>query len=245
MLKRVLSAALWLALVCPVFADDLKIVNDADWAPLSSAEQPRDGIINAIIRDAFAEAGHTAAIELLPWSRALAVSEAAKADALGGAFYTEERAQVYLYSDPFYSVDTILLARADHPLADYGSLEELKGQVVGVIQDNAYPGGLLEANLDFHPVMEVKLNIRKLYRDRVDLVADVRSRLRHAVDEEGLDWSAFKALKPPLGRTEVYLVVSRQHPEAQKLIDAFNAGLARFKENGGYDALLAEYGFGS
>jgi len=228
----------------PAASNTLTLTGDDAYPPYSRADLPGQGFLNVLVAEIFKEAGYEPAIELLPWSRALAATESADKDVLIGAFYTEDRAKIYEYSEPFYSAETILLAKSDYPVSTYSDFSDLSGAKVGIIQDNAYPGGILDADLDFEAVTDFNLNLRKLDGGRIDLVVDLTERLRYAAENTGLDWSQFKALEPALGAGVMHITVSKSHTDAEEIISRFNEALASMRESGRYDEILTETGYG-
>jgi len=242
--KILLLVALLSLAVSPLKADSVLLTGDADWAPLSSPQEPQQGLINAIAVKAFEKAGIEAEVELLPWSRALKAGEAAEYHGITGAFYTEERAKVFTYSEPLFEQLIVLLARKDFALDRYEALDELKPYAIGKIQDNALAGGIEQAGLTFDLTSTVQSNVRKLVTNRVDLIAGVRWRLRHQIQEIGQSWDDFKVLQPPLGSQASYLAVSKQHPRVEWVISGFNKGMGMMRSDGTYDGLLNEFGLG-
>lgn len=238
-----LAVALCLAATGPSFAEKLTLTNDDAYPPYSRADLPGQGFLNVLVSEIVTEAGYEPEIDLLPWSRALRVTETGDVDVLVSAYHTDERAKIYHYSEPFYSADTVFVARADADIDTYSDLSDLSGMKIGIVRDNAYPGGLLDADLDFEEVSDYSLNVPKLAGERVDLVVELMERFRFAADEQQQDWSQFKILKPALGAGVMHVVVSRQHPNGEEIIGRFNEALATLRGSGRYDEILAEAGY--
>lgn len=243
-LSRLLGSLMVLATFAgPVHADNLVLTGDADWAPLSAPEEPEQGLISAITARAFDAVGIEIEIDLLPWGRALRAGEAAEYDGVIGAFFTEERARVFAYSDPVFEQRIVLLAKTDLPLDSYESFEDLQAFRIGVIRDNALAGGIEKSNLNFDYAYTVESNVRKLVTDRVDVIAGELWRLRHQLRLIGAAPSDFKILSPQLGSQVAYIVVSKKHPRTDWILSNFNRGLARIRTERVYDALLNDFGF--
>jgi len=69
---------------------------------------------------------------LYDWSDALALIDSGKADAISGFFYSRERTQKYLYSKPYFQVDThIFFASA---LSGIRTLDDLSYWTVGMVE---------------------------------------------------------------------------------------------------------------
>ncbi|WP_218044751.1 substrate-binding periplasmic protein [Aestuariispira insulae] len=222
-------------------AADIVIANDDAWPPFSHADQPGQGMANMLVIAAFQASGREAEIRLLPWSRALVSARLHKVDGVAAAFRTPEREEVYLYSDSFWEVRGVLLVQAQFPLVRYEYWDELKGFSIGVIQDNAAPLGFLEADLDFRSAPTRVSNLRKLAFGRVDMIYDVELPMFNTLDEIGLERSDFRVLEPPVGRNRLHLIVAKDHPEGAGIIQAFNMGLQRIRENGTYSNIAKRF----
>lgn len=233
------SLCFWvLATVIPVSAAErITLAGDDNIPPYSSEVLPSRGLLNSLVDVIFREAGYEPDILLLPWSRALNRVETVSADALIGAFYTEDRAKRFYYSDPFFEADVVLLTRRES-VFHFERLQDLKGMRVGVVQDNAYPGSLRDVGLDVLEVADFRLNLRMLTAQRVDVIADVVERLRYAAVTEDYDWSDFRVLKPKLGSGVMHVAVSKQHPNASEILTRFNTALARLRASGRYQQLI-------
>lgn len=242
--KLFLIAALLTLGAAPANAESVVLTGDADWAPLSSPDERQQGLINAIVVKAFEKVGIDAEIRLLPWSRALKNAAGAQHDGITGIFYTEERAQIFDYSEPVFEQLIVLLARKDFALDGYETLDDLKPYTVGIIRDNALAGGIEDADLNFDITATVQSNVRKLVSNRVDVIAGERWRLRYQIQEIGQSWKDFKVLKPPLGSQTAHLGVSKQHPRTEWVISNFDKGLRMMRSDGTYDRLLVEFGLG-
>ncbi|MTI44032.1 ABC-type amino acid transport substrate-binding protein [Roseibium hamelinense] len=243
-MKLVYLALFGLVIVAnPAHSQPIVLATDENYAPYSMPDLPGGGILNVLVSRVLEEAGYEPIIRHLPWSRALSDTENLKTDAVIGAYFTPERAKIFDYSEPFFSADMVLLARQDFPLKTVGSLSDLKGFRIGIVQDNAYPGGLLEADLNFNEVPDHRLNLRMLALGRADVVADLRERLRHSARQDGYNWSDFKVLEPRLGTGIMHIAVSKRHPQSEEIRTRFNAAFKTFTESGAYDELMHQAGF--
>ena len=94
-----------------------------DWMPYSSSKDPNGGILVMIAKAAFGASGRDAAVTLLPWNRALEEARAGSQMGIIGAWYSEERAKDFLYSDPIMKNEIALFVFSDRGIR-YDKLEE-------------------------------------------------------------------------------------------------------------------------
>lgn len=221
----------------------LNLVNDADYSPYSGPDIPEEGFGNAMVTAVFRAACHKVDIRLLPWSRALALTKAVQADGIAGAYKTPDRQKHFVYSEPFWVVRSILMAKRAFPLRRYRSLDDLRAYRIGVVQDNAAPKGFLDSGLVFDITSTTLSNLRKLRAGRVDIIFDAELRLHTAMMRNGFDRTDYKILSPPLGVNRLHFIVSKKHPNADALIAAFNTGLERIRASGQYRTILKKFAF--
>ncbi|CCN36409.1 putative ABC-type amino acid transport/signal transduction systems, periplasmic component [Vibrio nigripulchritudo MADA3029] len=214
-----------------------------DWAPFYGSELKRNGVVTAIVQEAFLRSHYSSSIRFTPWKRALAVVEKGEYDVAMGGYYSEERAEKYFYSDPIFNVDVGLVALNKLGVKHYESLEDLKPYRIGV--SLGWANGKEFDSADYLTKEEASnqiLNVRKLFRERVDMIAVSFAVFRYearALSHSKLDDVVY--IQPPLSRSPLYLLVSKNIPDGQEVVHAFNKGLSELRADGTYDALLKEF----
>jgi polar amino acid transport system substrate-binding protein len=221
----------------------LQLAADEAWQPFIAPAQAEGGLIPALVSRVFAEAGLESEVTYLPWSRVLEDTASGHQDAIAGAYFTRERADAFLFTDEFLRFRVSLIGRRDFPRHHFESLEELGGHVVGMIRNAAYPAILYRANLTLHPSNTRQGLVRMLDQGRIDLLADTDNLFRYHALKAGLNPDDFVVLSPPLRDEPLYVAVSRQHPRARDIVEAFNRGLRTLKGSGEYLKIRRRYGF--
>ncbi len=241
-LKKTL-AALFLAafITSPCLAREISI-ETLEWPPNISANLPGYGLTGAMVKAAFEAAGHTVKIQFLPWTRALNDVLEGRADVVMGAYYNEQRAKDYIFSDLIYHVDVGLIARPGLNKKDYVSLQELVPYKIGITRSYANSEEFDAARyLKKITAATPTLNIRKLYRGRIDMAVMSFDSFRYEAEKEGFCPDRVTFVHPPLQRHGLYIMGSRNISDGQEIIDDFNKGLKAIKENGTFDSVMNKY----
>jgi polar amino acid transport system substrate-binding protein len=213
-----------------------------EWAPHYGSVMPDGGAMTQITKAAFQRTGHSAEISFIAWNRALKNVEEGKDDFVMGAYSNEERARTYFVSEPVYYLDFGLVALDSLGFAEMDGLRSIEPYTIGV---NLGYANTEEFDAADYLAKEVapspKLNIRKLYRDRIDMVIGAFDVVRFEARKENMNTSRLVFIQPPLQRNALYLLVSRNIPDGEQIVNDFNAGLAQITADGTLDDLLRNY----
>lgn len=220
-------------------------VTTVNWAPYYGDTLDDGGVIAALARAAFEQQGHEMTVAFIPWKRAMAMTKRGKYDAVLGAYYSDDRAKDFIFSEPFYEIEVGFMALNDLGMASYDSLTDLKGYTIGYNDGWAYGEAFEEADyLNKQAASNQTLNVRKLFGDRVDMVAMARGIFRYEVSKlENASLSDVTFVEPLLMTGKLHMMFGEDHPKAEQLRDDFNAGLKAIRANGTYDEIVDAYGF--
>jgi polar amino acid transport system substrate-binding protein len=241
-LKKAL-ATLFLAIliVPPCLAREISIAT-LEWPPNISANLPGYGLNSAVVKAAFEAAGHTVKIQFFPWTRALKDVLEGRADVAMGAYYNEQRAKDYIFSDLIYHVDVGLIARPGLDKKSYTSLQELVPYEIGIARSYANSEEFDAATyLRKRTAAYPALNVRKLYRGRIDMTVMSFDSFRYEAAQEGFCPDRVTFVKPPLQRHGLYIMGSRNVSYGQEIIEDFNKGLKTIQENGAFESIMDKY----
>ena len=213
-----------------------------EWAPHYGSSLPEKGLTTALVKAAFKAGGHSSQVDFIPWARALKEVEAGKSDVVMGAYFNEERAQKYYYSDRIYSLDLGLIARPGLDVLKYESLRELSDYKIGVSRGFANSDEFDAADyLDKDIATFPNLNIRKLFRGRIDMAVMNFDLFRYEARKEGFCITDVTFMDPPLSTEGLYMMASRNIRDGERIIEDFNRGLLTIRQNGEFDRIVNRF----
>jgi polar amino acid transport system substrate-binding protein len=213
-----------------------------NWPPYYGAELPDQGFITDVVRQALDRQGHTLVVEFMPWARALREARNGAADGLLGAYYNDERAQDFYFSDNIYNDNVGLVTVEDGAPAAYESLRDLQDYTIGMGRGFSVSPEFDEADYLRRVVASDNvINIRKLYAGRVDYVAGSWTAMAAIVRDEGLAMDRLAFVDPPLQTNGLFITGVRSRDTSAEMIAAFNRGLEALRRDGTFDDLLEKH----
>lgn len=213
--------------------------------PYFGPDLPDKGFTAAIARAAFDREGYSYELTFQPWTRAIASAKAGEFDGVHGAFYSDERAADFRFSErALFTVRTVLIAGTDFPRDSYDGIADLMDYRIGTFQDYAYPEPFNSASeLKKESSPNRKRNLVKLRAGRLDLVAGGQAvLLTVARDSPRFEADKLKVLEPPLGVQDLLLITPEDNPDGQAILQAFDRGIAAIQEDGTFAEILRDYG---
>ena len=237
----------WVFLCCLVFAlsartETLSLAN-GEWPPYLSEHYTHHGLASHLVSEAFKLEGIDVEYSFYPWARAFSFVQSG--ERIGSILWSfnEERARDVLYSEPVIALRTVFFHRKDRSFAWY-RLEDLKAwQIVATL--GYYYGAefkrLEEAGtLQVSRVRSDELAFDMLVAGRIDLVAaqfEVGYEILHRRFVPSV--AAAVTNSESFDQTDYHLIISRKAPDGRRIIDRFNAGLARLRASGRFDEMMA------
>ena len=159
-----------------------------------------------------------------------------------GAYYNEERATKFHVTEPIYYLNFGLVALDSLGFDTMDGLESLEPYTIGTNLGYANTKEFDEADfLNKEVAPSPTLNIRKLFRNRVDMVIGAFDVVRYQALKENMDTNRMVFVQPPLQRNALYLLISRSVPDGDQLTEDFNRGLAEMQQDGTLDEILRKH----
>ncbi len=214
------------------------------WPPYYDQFLPDYGLSGKIVAAAYASQGWKVNFFVKAWVQCLEKVKKGEFDAAPNAYYTDERAQIYHYSDPYLECPIVFFKRKDQPIT-WKNYEDLKPYRIGIIRGYANPEAFDKADfLTKCIARDPVLNFKKLLLKQVDLVVSEKFVGNHIILTKLPDHEKklFEPITPPLDTIKLYVIFSKKAPGIQPKIDAFNAGLEIIKSNGTFQQIVSEYG---
>jgi polar amino acid transport system substrate-binding protein len=241
-LGRIALAGMLCVLSIPARAESISLTSGEDYPPFAGSTLTDGGVLTELVRLAFAAAGYTTKVEFKPWTRGYEETLRHQYSATFPYLGTAQRRSDFLFSDPLYQLNLRLYAQYDSPW-QYGSQEELKGAIFCLPAGYEVSGWVHRARDELNFVRP-----RTMYQCHAMLQLGRADVLISNPDE--IAWTAqgphfiqrnIRELPEPVDDVTLHLIVPRSHPQAQRLLDEFNAGLLEVTNTGARDRLFIDH----
>jgi polar amino acid transport system substrate-binding protein len=229
------------ALSKPLVAQtDSLLLASSNYYPHYAADLPQQGAVSEIIRQAFLLQGVDISIDFMPFARAYHESQQANYIGLIAAWYDDKRAQHFYYSQPLYANQIVFFKRKNQAISyrDYSDLVQ-QNLRLAVVQGYLQPMGLVESGIATEQVATDEQALQMLARGRVDLVPADKLNGLYLIDEKLPQYAGMlEWLTPALELRPMYLLLSKQDPRSEQLMQRFNAGLTQLRQSGQYQQII-------
>ncbi|MFC4159315.1 substrate-binding periplasmic protein [Chitinimonas lacunae] len=202
-----------------------------------------------IVTQVFERLGYQVTVQFYPLQRALKLAEKGAVAGFFTLTRNPERERIFLFTAPVSTVTDVLFKRRLDTLT-WQNLSDLRGYRVSASEGYNYAPGLL-ANLKLggaqlsmvvgeKPEYE---HLRQLSAGLVDLAICEVSVCSSLIQQHPDRFGHIDYIDRPLGETRSFhLGISRKHPNAEGLVAAFDAELAKFAAEGKRAEIFKRYG---
>ena len=239
-----------IALLCCFFLISLPSIAEVksisltanEWPPYTSDAIEGGGLVIELVTAAFAEEGISTHYQIMPWARAIASVEALEVDAVG-AWDSQDRRKKFWFSDRLMINKMMLLKRKEKQI-HWQTLDDLK-RYTFVLVRGAVSLADIDNSTEFKKtyVTGEETAMSLVVKGRADLTLRDQGMAEYLIKQKPeLFAGKVSFVGQALGQNPLHLVVSRQHPDGQFIIEAFNRGLKKIKTKGIYQALGDKYG---
>jgi polar amino acid transport system substrate-binding protein len=236
-----LAGLLWV-FPTPAPADTISLTSGEQYPPFTGSSLTDGGVLTELVRLAFAAAGHTTKVDFKPWTRGYEETLRLQYSATYPYLSTGQREADFLFSDPLYQLNLRLYVQYDS-LWQSGSQEELKDATF------CLPAGY-EVSGWVHRERDRLTFVRPRSMDQCRAMLQLGRTDVMISNPDEVAWNAqgphliprnVRKLPEPVDDVTLHLIVPRAHPQAQTLLDEFNAGLRQVTINGVRDRLFNDY----
>ncbi|WP_421865965.1 substrate-binding periplasmic protein [Motiliproteus sp.] len=239
---RAIALLLFALLAAVSKADNHQLVT-GEFPPFTGKDLPAGGLATDIITLAFTAMGENVEVSYLPWKRGYETT--LRGRFLGTFAYSknEEREKTWLFSKPLYNLEEVFIGLSGSPLK-YESDADLKGlRICKPLGYNLFGLKKLHQQGDIalvHP-SDMEGCFRLLSKKRVDLVMTNKT-TAETLKRRQIDGKlAFQVLSKPFVRIGHHLIIPKTHPNAQALMNRFDASLADLQASGQVEHLVAQH----
>ncbi|WP_133296042.1 substrate-binding periplasmic protein [Zooshikella ganghwensis] len=216
------------------------VLANGEWLPYLSKSLKHYGVGSHIVTESFAEEGVAVKYVFLPWKRAYESSKKGKYHGTLIWSPSDERKQLFLFSDSVVDGTSVLFKRKSHQF-EWQTYEDLTDYRIGGLLGYVYQ---LEDNPNIG-IIRVRTEIeafKMLAKQHIDIFPsdlDVGYATLHESLPEDVVSVIDHHLKP-YNVTSYHLIISKKVKNAQALIDKFNKGLSKLKMDGRYDRFFQD-----
>ncbi|MFZ5570157.1 MAG: substrate-binding periplasmic protein [Thermodesulfobacteriota bacterium] len=222
----------------------IKITN-GEWPPFLSERAPHHGLVSHIVTEAFKLEDVTVEYGFFPWKRAYVTAQDDDWDASVAWYWTEERNQSFLFSDPVFIEQQMVFYLKNKPF-EWNTIADLQGKQIGATIGYFYGDPFQKAEergmLQVQRVATDEQNVKKLLAGRVDVVVMSLQvgtyLLRTQFSSEEMVQIAYHP--QPVNKDALYVIFPKSHPKSQEWVTIFNRGLGKLKSSGQVDRFFQE-----
>lgn len=219
---------------------------NGEWPPYYGENLPFYGYDSHIVTKAFAIEGIKVEYTFVPWVRAFHMVENKDKNisgAVGGGSGPEFLAYS-LVSNPTSSFEMVFFHRKDYKF-DWNSFDDLRGLSIGLTRGYDYNDKIYKmiekGQLKAQWVSEDEINFKKLLRGRINIFPNDNlvgmSQLKASFTKDEIKMITFH--KKSTSKETLHLILIK-NDENVKLMEKFNRGLEKLKENGSYHKIIED-----
>lgn len=226
-----------------VLAKPLSIVGSS-WPPYVEKDHPAQGLAMEVVVKAFKQQGYQPRTNIETWSRALEGVNIGVYDVIVAIWKTPDREKQLIFSQP-YLENQIKFIKMKETDVQYQTLDDLRGYLIGIVKNYAYDDAFMQSEkLIKIPQNHIIQNLLKLTQGEIDLTLGDEKAIRYAINQYMKSFeSQLEFLEKPLSKKNLYIAVSRQNPNAQKIVRDFNQALEKIKRSGRFAKIVKQYQF--
>jgi polar amino acid transport system substrate-binding protein len=224
-------------------AEEIFIVTE-DYPPYNFEEEGEiTGFSTEIVNELVKRVGIKSELDIYPWKRAYDLALREKNILIFTITKSEQREALFKWVGPIASRKIFLFRLEDRIDIKINNLEDVKKYVTGIVPEDALGQYLLnngfEVGLHLERVPTERINIKKFFNRRIDLVGNTE--LNMAYSKENLGFKSYqveKAFEIPHGG-DYYLAFSKKTSDT--IVLKFQQALDQIKQDGTYKKIKLEY----
>lgn len=220
-------------------AETWSVWSQDDYAPYNYTEAgKRTGIDTEIVEAVLAKINVTPDHQAVPWNRVINAIDTGEADLVYQLAPKPERFANYLMIGPFRAGKWVFAVPSSSTIADFTTLEDLKGKAIGVVNNFAYPEDFMKADYLTKQASNDNLALlRQLNGGRIELVIGDYLALAVQAKKEGIAQN-IKFLPTPLQVADRYIGFPKSK---QDKADRFKKALDELKAEGKVDEIIKKW----
>jgi len=253
-LKYFFILAIVILLPATAFPDTILLKSDK-WCPYNcepDAELP--GYAIEVAKRIFEKAGHKLKYEIAPWSRSIKLAKEGDITAIVGV--TRNEAPALIFPEQEFGISLIHFYKRKGFPWGFSGVKSLDAVRVGIMGDYEYGAEFdeyFEKNKETRKVQIIRakeplvLNIRKLLRERIDVIPEDKSVFVSTANSMGV-WDKIEDAgsdpidsKEELDESKLYIAFSPRNPKSKEYAKLITDGIEQMRLSGELDKILAKY----
>ena len=222
-------------------AEEIIAIATLEYHPWTGKNLKFNGFVNHVVSEAFRRKGYSVNFTYLPFKRGVIETKNGQYSALSYVYWSKDREKEFYLSEPISEEKIVFFHLKSNPIKDWKTLDDLKKYKFGATRGYTYTKEFwqtieskrLKADLTDNDMQ----NFKKLFAGRIDIFP---SGLVNGISLLQMEFDASKShlisFHPkPLSEITGHLAFSRNRQASENLLQIFNDGLAKLKEEGLYD----------
>ena len=221
--------------------DNALTLGYGSWPPFTNQNLQHKGILAFLANEALSLHDYQIKFVQAPWDVVREGLRDGSVDISIGWLKNAERESELLFSDPIMYTTNVWFHHSDLDFS-WEHLSDLSGFRIGLTEGYSYGEELDQADyLNTSRATSDSENLLRLLRKEIDLFPIDRMVGQHLLESQ-LPFQVDKLRydEKPLLEEPLHVVVSKTHPQAKQLIEAFNEGLRQLKLAGKYEQALTD-----
>ncbi len=202
-----------------------------------------DGIAVEMVTSIMRRLGHSVNIRAYPWTRALAMVEEGKADAIFTVYRVSERETVLDYCNQVLLPQVVYFYKKEGSAIKFdGNIEELKGKRIGVVSTISYGSKFDESKifLRVEKTSQLEHNLQKLLLGRIDLAISNGYTGEYTIRKLGLQGKIVR-MPHEVEHVPSYIAFSKKR-NLTDLRNQFDQALFELKNSSEYSKVIKKFG---
>ncbi|MEO4047452.1 transporter substrate-binding domain-containing protein [Pseudomonas sp. CAU 1711] len=232
-----------LALLCSIGlaeAAPLRLVTGDQYPPFTGQTLPNGGMLTELVLRVLQEADQPPQLAWQPWKRGYQATLKGQYDATFPYLPSPEREAEFLFSTPLYETTQKVFSRSGEALEP----AQLAGRRFCLPLGWQAPTPLLtlleSGRLQRHEPQDLATCARLVALGRDDFFVADDLLGQRAIRQAGVAHELQES-RAVVARNRLHLIVPRNRPGAQALIERFNAGLTRLRDSGEYARIVQRH----
>jgi len=239
-IKILFLLTLFSLMITPLSAQDTIKISNGEWPPYFSKDLKKYGVTSHLVQEAFAIEDVEVKYEWYPWKRALHMAGVGQINASIGWSKTKDREKDFLFSDVIIDGDAVFFHLKKQKF-DWNTFEDFKNLRIGSIFGYQYDNKIQEIknieNADIFEVVNEEKLFQMLLKGRFHVIIinlDVGYGILNKYFTPN-EMASITYHKKAFHNEKLRLLFSNKIEANKTLLEKFNKGLKRLKNNGTFE----------